>query len=67
MKDKRVPEKVTSTFGLHRINIYKWIKKYDEGDWEALKSSKSLDTKPKLSKSDELKLGKFVVETPSAP
>ena len=64
VKGKRSPEEVIATFGLHRTNIYKWIKKYNEGGWEALKSSKSAGPKPKLSKSDELKLGKLLLKNP---
>ena len=30
MEDQRSPEEVIKIFGLHRSNIYKWIKQYKE-------------------------------------
>ena len=34
-------EDVIKTFGLHRANIYKWLKKYDQFGLDALKSKKA--------------------------
>lgn len=35
------PEKVIAFWGLNRVTIYKWLKKFDEGGWDALKSRKA--------------------------
>lgn len=48
-KDKRSPEEVIKTFGLHRSNIYKWLKLYKEGGWKALLSKKSKGKTPIIS------------------
>lgn len=62
--DKRSPEEVIKTFGLHRANIYKWLSLYKTGGWKALKSSKSEGPKPKLSSSEEKKLGLLLLKNP---
>lgn len=47
--DNKSPEEVIKTFGLHRANIYKWLKKYDEGGFASLKSNKAVGPAPKLT------------------
>ena len=49
LSGKRSPEEV-KTFGLHRTNIYKWLRQHKKGVWQALKSRKGTGKKPKLTK-----------------
>ena len=41
-KKNQSPEDVIKTFGLHRSNIYNWLKKFDKGGFNALRSTKRL-------------------------
>jgi len=58
------PEDVIKTFGLHRANIYKWLKKYDEGGFTALKSNKAKGPAPKLNEKQLQQLVKLLSKNP---
>lgn len=58
------PEEVIKTFGLHRTNIYKWLRQYDAYGFDGLKSSKSLGPTPKLSTKQESQLAKLLLKNP---
>jgi transposase len=62
--DKRSPEEVIKTFGLHRSNIYKWLKLYDKGGWSALKSKKSKGKEPKINDKEKKGLSKLLLKNP---
>lgn len=57
-------EEVIKTFGLHRANIYKWLKKYDEFGLDALKSRKASGPQPKLTPSQKHQLKKLILKSP---
>ena len=63
LENKR-PEEVIKTFGLHRTNIYKWLRLYDSGGFEALKSTKAQGPAPKLSEKQQQKLGEYLLKNP---
>lgn len=48
-KDKEEPSAVMKSLGLCRTAIYPWLRAYDKGGIEALKSSKAAGPKPKLT------------------
>ena len=58
------PEEVIKTFGLHRANIYKWLKKYDKEGLDGLKSTraKGPQAKETLGGSMIMGLGKALGE-----
>ena len=62
---KQSPEIVINTFGLHRGNIYKWLKKYDKGGFAALHSSKAKGPEPKLRNWQINKLGGYLMKNPT--
>lgn len=63
-EDNKSPEDVINTFGLHRSNIYKWLAKFDEGGYEALKGTKAKGPEPKLSAKQKESLIKLICKNP---
>jgi transposase len=63
-KDKRSPEEVIITFGLHRSNIYKWLKLYKEGGWKALLSKKSKGRQPIITDKEKKVISKLLIKDP---
>lgn len=64
-KKNQSPEDVIKTFGLHRANIYKWLKKYDTGGFEALRSTKASGPESKLSDVKKQQLAKHLLKNPT--
>jgi transposase len=62
--ENKSPEEVIKTFGLHRTNIYKWLRWYDAAGFDGLKSSKSKGPAPKMSLKQELQLSKLLLKSP---
>lgn len=62
---KQSPETVIETFGLHRANIYKWLRKYDRGGFAALHSSKAKGPEPKLKNWQIKKLAEYLLKNPT--
>src|SRR3990170_4180358 len=62
---KQSPEEVIQTFGLHRANIYKWLKKFDKRGFAALRSTKAKGPAPKLSLGQKQRLGKYLLKNPT--
>jgi transposase len=58
------PEEVIKTFGLHRTNIYKWLRKYDAFGFDGLKSKISIGPLPKISPKQEAQLAKLLLKNP---
>lgn len=58
------PEVVIASYGLHRANIYKWLKLYKEGGWKALKAKKAKGPEHKITKEEEKKLKRFLMKDP---
>jgi len=62
--DKRSPEEVIKTFGLHRSNIYKWLKQYKEKGWDALISTKSKGKQPIVSDKEKKVIEILLIKNP---
>ena len=62
--DHSSAEDVIKTFGLHRANIYKWLKKYDQFGLDALKSKKARGPQPKLTPLQKHQLKKLILKNP---
>ena len=62
--ENKSPEEVIKLFGLHRTNIYKWLRWYDAFGFEGLKSSKSAGPIPKISAKQEKQLTKLLLKNP---
>jgi transposase len=62
--EDRSPEEVIRTFGLHRTNIYKWLRLYDAGGFEALKSTKAQGPLSKLTVKQQQKIGSYLLKNP---
>ena len=62
---KKSPEDVIKIFGLHRANIYKWLKKYDKGGFAALRSTKAKGPAPKLSLWQKKRVGNYLLKNPT--
>lgn len=63
-KAGRSPEEVIKIFGLHRANIYKWLKKYDQYGEEGLKSTRATGPQPKLTPQQKYRLKKILFKSP---
>ena len=63
-KENRSPEEVIKTFGLHRANIYRWLKQYDKGGVNVLKSRKAPGPLPKLTNNQKRLLYKILLKDP---
>jgi transposase len=61
---KQSPEDVIKTFGMHRTNIYKWLRWYDANGYEGLKSTKSLGPESRLTVRQERELIKLLLKNP---
>ena len=64
MEDQRSPEEVIKIFGLHRSNIYKWIKQYKEGGWKSLESKPSTGRIPIVEDKEKKVLTKILMKNP---
>lgn len=64
-KKKQSPEDVIKTFGLHRGNIYKWLKKYKRGGFAALHSTKAKGPTPQLKDWQKNKLAAYLLKNPT--
>ena len=62
---KQSPEDVIKTFGLHRANIYKWLKKFARGGFAALHSSKAKGPTPQLKIWQKNKLAGYLLKNPT--
>lgn len=62
---KQSPEDVIKTFGLHRANIYKWLKKFARGGFAALHSSKAKGPTPQLKNWQKNKLAGYLLKNPT--
>lgn len=62
--DKKSPEEVIKTFGLHRSSIYKWLNNYDTKGFEGLESTKAKGPSPKITAKQEADLGKQLLKNP---
>ena len=58
------PEEIIKTFGLHRSNIYKWLKIYDSYGYSGLQSSQSQGPVPKLTSKQKQQLYKYLQKNP---
>ena len=61
---KQSPEDVIKTFGMHRSNIYKWLKIYDAKGYAGLQSSKSKGPVAKMSNKQKQQLYKYLQKNP---
>lgn len=61
---KQSPERVIEVLGFHRSRIYAWLKLYREGGYKALKSSKAKGPEPKINKTEEKKLVRWLIKDP---
>jgi len=64
VKGKESPEDVIQGFKLDRTNIYRWLRRYREGGWQALKSTKATGPKPKLTQRQQRQLTKLLMKNP---
>lgn len=64
VKGGESPETVIRNYGMHRTNIYEWLRKYKRGSWDALKSTKSKGPKPKVTDTEKKKLAKWLMKNP---
>lgn len=55
------PSSVMASYGLCRTTIYKWLKTYEEGGWEALQSRPITGRPPILSDEECLQVGQRIV------
>ena len=62
---KQSPEDVIKTFGLHRANIYKWLKRFARGGFAALHSSKAKGPAPQLKNWQKNKLAGYLLKNPT--
>lgn len=64
VKEKQSPEIVIRWFKLHRTVIYKWLRMFRSGGWEALQSTKALGPEPKLTHGEKQRLEKLLMKNP---
>jgi transposase len=64
LQAKKSPEVVMQGLGLHRTNIYKWLRQHKEGGWAALRSSKAVGPTPILTEREERTLKKMLMKNP---
>lgn len=64
VKEKQSPEAVIGWFRLHRTVIYKWLRMFRDGGWDALRSTKALGPEPKLTWKEKQRLGKLLMKNP---
>lgn len=58
------PEEVIKTFGMHRSNIYKWLKIYDDYGYAGLQSSQSKGPVPKMTSKQKQQLYSYLQKNP---
>lgn len=59
------PEEVIKIFGLHRTNIYKWLRVFDAKGYAGLKSTKSNGPISKISAKQKQQLYKYLLKNPT--
>jgi transposase len=59
------PEQVIKIFGLHRTNIYKWLRVFDAKGFVGLQSTKSKGPISKLSAKQKQQLYKYLLKNPT--
>lgn len=64
-KRNQSPEDVIKIFGLHRSNIYNWLKKFDKGGFSALRSTRAKGPAPKLSAHQKARLAEYLLKNPT--
>lgn len=64
IKEKQSPETVIGWFKLHRTVIYKWLRMFRHGGWEALRSTRAPGPEPKLTQREKQRLGKLLMKNP---
>lgn len=64
VKERQSPETVIRWFKLHRTVIYKWLRMFRQGGWEALKSTKAPGPEPKLTQREKERLGTLLMKNP---
>ena len=60
-EDKEAPSDVMKSLGLCRTTIYRWLRAYDEGGFQTLKSSKAAGPQPKLTDMQKAKVRTWIV------
>lgn len=58
------PEDVIKTFGMHRSNIYKWLKIYDDSGYAGLQSTQSKGPAPKMTTKQKQQLYSYLQKNP---
>ncbi|TVR52782.1 MAG: IS630 family transposase, partial [Puniceicoccaceae bacterium] len=60
-EDKEAPSEVMQSLGLCRTTIYRWLRAYDRGGFQALRSSKAAGPKPKLTEKQKQQVRTWIV------
>ena len=55
------PGEVMRSMGLHRTSIYPWLKSYAEGGYEALRGTKALGPRPKLTEAQCAQVRRWII------
>lgn len=58
-------EEVIKAFGLHRSNIYKWLKIYESKGFDGLVSTKAKGPAPKITQGQKKQLYKYLLKNPT--
>lgn len=61
---KKSPEEVIRNLGMHRSNIYAWLKKHAAGGYKKLKSTKAKGAAPRLNTTETKQLQKWLLKNP---
>lgn len=64
IKGGESPEAVIASYGLHRTNIYKWIRLYKKGGLSALKSKKAKGPERKITGKEIKQLKRWLIKDP---
>lgn len=64
IKERQSPETVIGWFKLHRTVIYKWLRMFRLGGWEALRSTKASGPEPKLTQREKQRLSRMLMKNP---
>lgn len=60
-EDGERPSAVMKPMGLCRTTIYRWLRAFDKGGLEAIRSSKSTGPEPKLNEKQRQKVSKWII------
>jgi transposase len=61
VEDNEKPSEVMKSLGLCRTTIYRWLRAYEAGGDDALKSSKASGPEPKLNEQQKMKVRKWIL------